>query len=379
MPLTEGMQIGPYEIVGSLGAGGMGEVYRARDPRLDRSVAIKALPQGFTTDPERLARFEREAKLLAALNHANVASIYGLEEADGAPHLVLEFIDGETLAERISRGPMPLKDALDVGVQVASAIEAAHARDIVHRDLKPNNIMLTQARTVKVLDFGLAKDTNAAEPASDLSASPTVAMGATGAGLILGTAAYMSPEQARGKPVDRSTDVWALGCVLFECLTGKQVFSGETVSDIIARILEREPDWDSLPDSVPGRLRDLIGRCLTKDSDARPHDVGDIQRELSAIRQDLSSGSFVGRPAPRQDVPSLAVLYFENLANDPDSEYFCSGITERHPHGSLEDQGTARRCAESGVPLSRPGPGSRRRCEGAERRCRHAGQRAPGG
>src|SRR5882762_5007455 len=239
MRLVSGTRIGNYEVVTPQGAGGMGEVYRARDTRLDRTVAIKSLPPVFATDPERLARFEREAKLLASLNHPNIAAIYGLEDMEGSPYLVLEFVEGETLAQRLSRGALSARETLDVGGQIASAIEAAHARGIVHRDLKPQNVMLSSFGNVKVLDFGLAKG-DTAEPGStsDLSASPTMALSATGQGIILGTAPYMSPEQARGKPVDRRADIWAFGCVLFEVLTSKQAFDpGETVSDAVAAIL----------------------------------------------------------------------------------------------------------------------------------------------
>jgi serine/threonine protein kinase/tetratricopeptide (TPR) repeat protein len=325
--LRPGTRIGNFEIVTPLGAGGMGEVYRARDTRLDRSVAIKALPQEFASDSERLARFEREAKLLASLNHPNVAGIYGLEDVDGSPHLVLEFVEGETLAARLARGPLQVREALDMGGQIASAIEAAHDRGIVHRDLKPGNVMLTPSHTVKVLDFGLAKgDVEPLGASVDPSESPTVALPATGAGVILGTAPYMSPEQARGLAVDRRTDVWAFGCVLYECLAGRQAFAGETASDVIVHILEREPDWSTLPSSVPTRLCDLVRRCLTKEASNRPRDIGDLRRELGAIERDMSSGS-VG-PASVDTTPSLAVLYFENMAADPESEYFCAGITE---------------------------------------------------
>ncbi|MGH7681897.1 MAG: serine/threonine-protein kinase, partial [Steroidobacteraceae bacterium] len=243
-----GKDLAHYRVEAKIGAGGMGEVYRARDTRLDRTVAIKALPTAVASDPTRLARFEREAKLLASLTHPNIAGIFGLEEVDGARYLILEYIQGESLAQRLARGPLNVGEALDVGAQVAAAIEAAHERGIVHRDLKPGNVMIAPPRTVKVLDFGLAKGGAMTESgAGALSASPTVAQGATGAGMILGTAPYMSPEQARGKDVDRRTDVWAFGCLLYECLSGRQAFHGDTVSDVIARILEREPDWTPLP------------------------------------------------------------------------------------------------------------------------------------
>ncbi len=330
MALTPHTRLGIYEIVSPLGAGGMGEVYRARDTRLEREVAIKALPQAFARDPERLARFDREAKLLASLNHPNIASIYGLEDVDGVPYLVLELVSGESLSQRLGRGAMSLRDALDVAGQVASAIEAAHDRGIVHRDLKPGNVMLTPAGQVKVLDFGLAKSGEAdSSPGSALSLSPTIAVAATGVGVLLGTAAYMSPEQARGKPVDRRTDVWSFGCVLYECLTARQAFAGETTSDLIARILEREPDWSALPVTAPARVRDLLKRCLQKDAVDRPRDIGDLRLELAAIAAETVSHSGVTTASAAGAVrPSLAVLYFENSTKDPESEYFCAGITE---------------------------------------------------
>jgi hypothetical protein len=284
MPLTPGTRLGPFEIVAPLGAGGMGEVYRARDTRLGRDVAVKALPAAFAQDPERLARFEREAKLLASLSHPNIAGIHGLEEVAGARYLVLEFVDGETLAQRLARGALPIGEAIDVCRQIAAGVEAAHENGVVHRDLKPGNVMLTPSGAVKVLDFGLAKSgaANGSATNVDLSASPTMTYAATSAGVILGTAAYMSPEQARGKAVDRRTDVWSFGCVLFECLTGRQTFEGETVSDMIARILEREPDWGALPPAVTSRVVELLRRCLTKDVTLRLRDIGEARIALGA-------------------------------------------------------------------------------------------------
>jgi len=328
MSLTAGARIGNFEVIGPLGAGGMGEVYRARDTRLDRTVALKSLPLAFAEDPERLSRFEREAKMLASLAHPNIAGIYGLEDVSGKPYLALEFVDGETLAQRLSRGPLSIRETLEIGTQIASAIEAAHERGIVHRDLKPGNIMITSSGTAKVLDFGLAKGgATEVSSAPNFSMTPTMGLSATGAGIILGTAPYMSPEQARGRGVDRRADVWAFGCVLYECLTGRQTFAGDTVSDVIARILEREPDWNAIPPSTPPRLRELVIRCLTKEATERPRDIGDLRLQLTAIAQELSSsGSSTG--LRRGSAPSLAVLYFENLAKDSDSEYFCAGITE---------------------------------------------------
>ena len=289
MPLTPGSKLGPYEIVAPLGAGGMGEVFRARDPRLGREVAIKALPPMLATDPERVARFEREAKLLASLSHSNIGGLFGLEEQDGERYLVLELIDGETLAARIARGPLPLDEALDVCRQIAAAIEAAHESGIVHRDLKPGNVMITASGMVKVVDFGLAKSgvTGGSSPDAALSASPTMTYMATGAGIILGTAAYMSPEQARGRAVDRRTDIWSFGCVLYECLTGRRAFEGETVSDLVARILEREPEWSALPAGTPPRVRELLRRCLTKDARERLRDIGEARVTLESPNDPL--------------------------------------------------------------------------------------------
>ena len=262
----------------------MGEVYRARDTRLGREVAIKALPSAFTTDPERVARFEREARLLASLNHSNIAAIHGLEEVAGERYLVLEFVAGETLAQRLERGPLPLDETLEICRQIAAGVEAAHESGVIHRDLKPGNVMLAAGGGVKVLDFGLAKSGGASGGSSSdllLSATPTMTHAATSAGVILGTAAYMSPEQARGRAVDRRTDIWSFGCVLYECLCGRPAFEGETVSDLVARILEREPDWSALPATTPARVRELLRRCLTKDARERLRDIGEARIELA--------------------------------------------------------------------------------------------------
>ncbi len=322
MALTVGTRLGPHEIVGPLGAGGMGEVYRARDTRLGRDVAIKALPPAFAADPARLSRFRREAQTLASLNHPNIAAIYGLEEAEGAPHLVLELVEGETLAARLARGALPQGEALSLGIQIAGAIEAAHERGIVHRDLKPGNVMINQSGMAKVLDFGLAKSDPGPDSGAMTSDSPTFSKNpsATAAGVILGTAAYMSPEQARGKPVDRRSDVWSFGCVLFECFTGRPAFAGETTSDLIARILEREPDWAALPAGTPPRIREILRRCLRKDADERPRDIRDVRLELS----DVASGG--GRAAAGRE-KSVAVMPFENLSG-ADDEYFADGVTD---------------------------------------------------
>jgi serine/threonine-protein kinase len=323
MPLEPGTRLGPYQVVAPLGSGGMSEVYRARDTRLGREVAIKALPAAFAGDPARLARFEREAQTLAALNHPNIGAIYGLDESTGGPHLVLELVDGETLGARLGRGALAPREALRIGVQIAAAIEAAHERGIVHRDLKPGNVMLTGSGLVKVLDFGLAKSGAALEGAvPETSQTPTRSVGvaATMAGAIVGTAAYMSPEQARGREVDGRSDVWSFGCVLFECLAGRPAFSGDTVSDLIARILEREPVWEALPAGTPARAREILRRCLRKDADERPRDMRDVRLELSEIAE-------TGVRTDSTPERSIAVLPFDNLSG-PDDEYFADGVTD---------------------------------------------------
>src|SRR2546428_4045852 len=262
MSISPGVRLGAYEILALIGAGGMGEVYRAKDTKLHRDVAIKVLPDLFAKDPERLARFEREAHVLAALNHPHIAAIYGLEEANGSQFLILELVEGETLAERLKAGPLPLTETLTIARQVADALEAAHEKGIIHRDLKPANIKVTPGGVVKVLDFGLAKATGELQ-------SPTMTVGSTQEGTILGTAAYMSPEQARGQAVDKRTDIWAFGCVLYEMLTGHVAFPGETVSDTIVAILEREPDWAALPATTPPMVARLLKRGLEKDPKRR--------------------------------------------------------------------------------------------------------------
>ena len=322
MILDRGSTLGPYEILSRLGAGGMGEVYRARDPRLSRDVAIKVLSREFARDAERLARFRREAQTLASLNHPNIAAIYGIEEVDGSPCLVLELVEGESLAARVARGALPQREMLALGGQIASAIEAAHERGVIHRDLKPGNVMITLTGIAKVLDFGLAKidPGSNADAGGSLSPTQTAAVDPTIAGAILGTAAYMSPEQARGKPVDRRSDVWSFGCVLFECASGRPAFSGETISDLIARILEREPDWTALPAGTPARLRELLRRCLRKDAEARPRDIRDVRLELN----ELAAGRGEATGAAEK---SIAVLPFENLSG-ADDEYFSDGVTD---------------------------------------------------
>jgi Tol biopolymer transport system component len=309
--LTPGTRFGPYEVVSALGTGGMGEVYRAHDTRLKRDVAIKVLLAAVAQDPERLARFEREAQILASLNHPNIAAIHGVEQAGGTTALILEFIDGPTLADRIAAGPIPIDEALAIARQITDGLEAAHDRGVIHRDLKPANVKLRPDGTVKVLDFGLAK---AMEPgagsgipgAADLSLSPTLSSPAmTRAGIVLGTAPYMSPEQARGTAVDRRADVWAFGCVLYELLTRRRAFMGETVTDVMAAIIEREPDWHVLPAATPAGVRRLLRRCLAKEPKRRLHDIADARIELDDVRGGTApeeSGA-VPSQAPRGRLP----------------------------------------------------------------------------
>ncbi|MFI5168373.1 MAG: protein kinase [Thermoanaerobaculales bacterium] len=295
MSLQPGTRLGPYEILARLGEGGMGEVWRARDTRLGREVAIKALPETFADDPERLARFEREAKVLASLNHPNVATLHALEHVDGKQLLVMELVEGEGLDERIARGPMPIDEAIPVALQIAEGLEAAHERGIVHRDLKPGNVGVRPDGAVKVLDFGLAKAWEEQGPTPDLALSPTITGHHTRAGVILGTAAYMSPEQARGKPVDKRADIWAFGCLLYEMLTGKRLFAGETISDTLAAVLRQEVDWTALPSGLTSQVRTLLVRCLERDPKRRLRDIGEgrvaLEEALAARRSPVSAGA----------------------------------------------------------------------------------------
>jgi serine/threonine protein kinase len=289
MALMTGSRLGAYEILALIGAGGMGEVYRARDTRLHRDVALKVLPELFAADPDRLARFKREAQLLASLNHPNIAAIHGFEEAGGVQALVLELVEGPTLADRIAQGPIPLDEALPIGRQIAEALEAAHEQGVIHRDLKPANIKVRPDGTVKVLDFGLAKAfepevTSGSFRSDTMSPTITSPVG-TRMGTILGTAAYMSPEQARGKTVDKRSDIWAFGCVLYEMLTGRRPFEGEEVTDILAAVIRAEPRWDALPATLPATIRRVLERCLEKETKNRWHDIADVRLEIEAIHR----------------------------------------------------------------------------------------------
>jgi Tol biopolymer transport system component len=305
MPLTPGTRLGPYDVTAQIGAGGMGEVYRATDTNLKRSVAIKILPEALATDPERLARFQREAEVLASLNHPNIAHIYGLEKSTSTIALAMELVEGPTLADRIAQGALPVPDALTIAKQIAEALEAAHEQGIVHRDLKPANIKVRDDGTVKVLDFGLAKALQSGGPegppyAGSASMSPTITTPAhTMQGVILGTAAYMSPEQARGRAVDKRADVWAFGCVLYEMLSGKPAFEGEDISDTLGNVLKVEPDWGALPAAVPARIRQVLRLCLRKDRKERAGDMQDVRLALYGEFDAAGAGAPVPDVIPR--------------------------------------------------------------------------------
>jgi serine/threonine-protein kinase len=320
MPLTVGTRLGPYEIQAPLGAGGMGEVYRARDTKLNRDVALKVLPEAVALDPDRIARFKREAHVLASLNHPNIAAIYGFEESDGIQALVLELVEGPTLADLLERragpsGPagLPIDEALSIAKQIAEALEAAHEHGIIHRDLKPANVKVKDDGTVKVLDFGLAKALHGEAAAADVSHSPTLSVAATRAGVILGTAAYMSPEQARGRAVDKRSDIWAFGCVLYELLTGRRAFGGGDVTDILARVIEREPDWSALPGNTPQAIRRLLRRCMAKDRRQRLTDAAGLRLDVDEA-QTAPADAIAALPSARAPtwrraaVPLLTLL-----------------------------------------------------------------------
>src|SRR3984893_5916885 len=300
MTIAVGTRLGPYEVVAQIGAGGMGEVYRAHDTKLARDVAIKVLPANFVNDAERLSRFQREARMLAALNHTNIATIHGLEQSGGVTCLVMELVSGETLAERVKAGPLGIEEALKIAVQIAEALEGAHEKSIIHRDLKPANVKVTQEGKVKVLDFGLAKAFAGDATNEDISNSPTLSMGATMQGVILGTAAYMSPEQARGKACDKRTDIWAFGCVLYELLTGKQAFHGEDITEILAAVVRAEPEWQALPANISPSIRVLLQRCLRKNRLQRLADAGSVRIEIEdALAAPKDSGATQATRATR--------------------------------------------------------------------------------
>ena len=316
MALSPGTRIGPFEIVAPLGKGGMGEVYRARDPRLNREVAIKSLPDLFSLDPERVTRFEREAQMLAALTHPNIAAIYGVEEYGHQRHLVLELVPGESLAERLAGGPIPVREALTIARQVADALEAAHEKGIIHRDLKPGNVMLTPEGQVKVLDFGLAKalapDGAVSSAGGGLDLSPTFTSPAmTAMGVIIGTAAYMAPEQAKGRAADKRSDVWAFGCLLFEMLTGTRAHAGDDVSDTLAAVLRGEPEWNKVPAGTPPTIERLLRRCLAKDRKDRLADISIARYEIDEY---LAGHTLTPAPAPAAPAGTRSTLAIAGLA-----------------------------------------------------------------
>jgi len=323
MALTAGTRLGSYEVLAPLGAGGMGEVYQARDTKLGRDVALKVLPEAFAHDADRVARFEREAQVLASLNHPNIATIHGLEESGGSCYLVMELVPGKTLAERVASGALPVEEVLRICIQIADALGAAHQKGITHRDVKPANIKVTPEGRVKVLDFGLAKAAHESQAEEQADAETMTEMTQTGA--ILGTPSYMSPEQVRGEPVDRRVDIWAFGCVLFELLLGQRPFRGASVAEIIACVLKTEPEWQALPTRTPARVRELLRRCLEKDRDRRLSDIADARMDIEAALLAPATG----RPAePDRVIGSLAVLPFVNARGDPQMEYLSDGLTE---------------------------------------------------
>jgi eukaryotic-like serine/threonine-protein kinase len=317
MPLSAGTRLGAYEITGAIGAGGMGEVYRARDTRLHRDVAVKVLPDILAADPERVSRFEREARALAALNHQHIAQIHGLEQSGSTLALIMELVDGEDLAAVIARGPLPVRESIVIATQIAAALEAAHGTGIIHRDLKPANIRISRSGAVKVLDFGLAKALDpVGGPGGAGASAPTITTASTRLGAVLGTAAYMAPEQAKGIAVDKRADVWAFGCVLYEMLTGRAPFPGATLTETIAAVLEREPTWAALPAQTPAALRVLLRRCLQKDAHRRLHDIADARIELEEISTDSPEAGAKPEPQsrPRGAAIAAAVTLLASLA-----------------------------------------------------------------
>jgi len=363
MTLAAGSRLGSYEILGLLGAGGMGEVYRARDPKLGREIALKLLPEAFGRDAERVSRFEREARLLAAVNHPGIAAIYGAEEDGEQRYLVLELVAGETLSDHL-RTPLPIRETLLIARQIAEELEAAHERGIVHRDLKPANVMITPQGRAKLLDLGLAKIVGSLRSDVDgLSREITAVLDDTRPGVILGTVEFMSPEQARGKSIDKRTDIWAFGCIVFECLSGRRAFSGDSVPDALAAILRSEPEWERLPPDTPPAIREMLSRCLQKDPGQRLRDIGDARLAIEEVlaeldpRRSTASGVI---PAPKQRhfprtaavavavivaaaagivfwrrpqpaarrTKSVAVLPFKDLSGSPGGQLIGDGLAE---------------------------------------------------
>ena len=368
MALSTGTRFGPYEVLSHIGAGGMGEVYRARDTTLPRDVAIKVLLPTVADDPDRLARFNREAQLLASLNHPNIAHIHGLVEADGVRAFVMEFVEGPTLADRVVRGPVLLTEALAIAKQIAEALEAAHEHEIIHRDLKPANIKVRPDGIVKVLDFGLAKALDPQDATSlGATTAPTVSVHATQAGVILGTAAYMAPEQARGQTIDERADIWAFGCVLYEMLTGRPPFEGADLAGILACVLEREPDWSRLPANVPARVHELLRLCLEKNPKNRRRNAGDVRIDIERALADPAAET-AGAGAARTSrvawlVGAVAILAVVVLTI-PTIRYLRdsaspSGPEMRAVHQSSSAVLAARVCAVSRRPSHRLCRGSR--------------------
>ncbi|HEY2843059.1 MAG TPA: protein kinase, partial [Bryobacteraceae bacterium] len=365
MPLRAGTILGSYEILALIGVGGMGEVYSASDTKLGRQAAIKVLPEALAQDPERLARFQREARMLAALNHPAVATIHGLEQCDGVHYLVMELVPGDTLAQVIARGPLPLAEALNISAQIAEALQAAHSKGIIHRDLKPANIKVTPDGRVKVLDFGLAKAFEPSAASTDALRDDTLTIheDPTRVGQILGTPAYMGPEQVRGLPLDQRADIWAFGCVVFELLSGRPPFRGQSMGDTFANILQQEPDWQALPASTPPHVRALLKSCFEKDPNQRLNDISEVRRQFEespaktpapperrsnnvfaitaavavAIISILAAGvgfnvaglrdRLLGASSPSA-IRAIAVLPLENQSNDPGQQYFADGFTD---------------------------------------------------
>ncbi len=325
MSLAPHTRLGPYEIEALLGSGGMGHVYRARDTRLGRAVAIKVLPEAVSKDPERRERFDREARAIASLSHPHICALFDVGTHGDLRYLVMEYLEGETLADRLARGALPLGEALRFGAQIAGAVASAHARGIVHRDLKPANVSLTP-NGVKVLDFGLAKFLEPAAPPSSPEDSPTVL--STGRHVILGTAAYMSPEQARGGPLDRRSDVWSFGVVLFEMLSGRRLFTGESVTDVLSAVLREPVAWAALPPNTPQPVQDLLARMLERDAERRLDDLGAAAGALEAGLLSDTSARAAAAAHPAEERKSVVVLPFTNLSSDPDNEYFSDGLTE---------------------------------------------------
>ena len=355
MTLDPGARLGTYEILGPLGAGGMGEVYRAHDRKLGREVALKILTEAFASDPSRVARFEREARMLAAVNHPGIAAIYGAEEDGDFKYIVMELVEGETLSEKLAAGPIPIREALSLAAQIAEALSVAHEKNVIHRDLKPANIKVTPEGRVKVLDLGLAKAMAMDTPERNISNSPTVVIDDSRPGNMLGTPGFMSPEQARGKETDRRADIWAFGCVLFEMLSGERAFPGDTVPDILLAILDRQPDWNALPAATPERVRALLHRCLEKDPNRRLRDAGDARLELEGALEEgatrrggarwavvlaavagaaaVAIGMFAlrsagGNTSPLPDRKFVAVFSVGTVAAEPTVQHIGDGFAE---------------------------------------------------